>query len=386
MKSILFTLVSLFTLNQPTSAQNMKEYAIKGHIEGLDSGTLRVVSSYDYSLIDSAIIEGGNFSLKGSVIQPCDAHILLDEIPYVATLFLENAQYTIDMKADPFDYVITGGELHKLKDEFEQQVQGYYHGWYGMLRIRNDSTIKSNEANALVIERIDSLCDFLHQQIIKRAEAFILKHCDSYVTPSIIMNTYRRKSDLGKLQDHYDRLAENIRNSAEGKELKKWITDLSKMKETGDFVEDFKLKDTRGEVFQLKSLLQKNKYVLIDFWATWCAPCIREFPYLKAAYDEFHASGLDIVGISLDDNEEKFLEFLKKNDLPWKQLLDKNGKEVAIKDFNIQSIPANFLVDQNFRIVAYKLKGEGLASTLRELLSNQSAKPTSSQHKDQKRR
>jgi peroxiredoxin len=223
---------------------------------------------------------------------------------------------------------------------------------------------------------MDSLCAFLQQNIIKRAEAFISMHPDSYVTPSIIMSTYRRKSDLTKLEDHHSKLAVHIKNSTEGKELRKWITDLSKRKETGDFVENFNLKDTKGNMFQLKSLLQTNKYVLIDFWATWCAPCIREFPYLKSAYNEFHSSGLEIVGISLDDNEDKFLDFLKKNQLPWKQFLDKNGKDVAVKGFNIQSIPANFLVDRNFQIIAYKLTGEDLSNTLRKLLSNQPASPT----------
>jgi peroxiredoxin len=374
---IFAVLMSLFIL--PTLAQQMKGYIVNGRIKGLDSGTVRVVSSYDYSLIDSAIIKNGRFKLEASVTQPCAAIIIIDEIPYVTTFFLENTHYRIDMNADPFDCAISGGKLETLKAAFEEQVQGYYDGWYGMLRIKNDSSIKNNQANALVIEQIDSLCAFLQQNVIKRAEAFISKHPDSYVTPSIIMNTYRRKSDLSKLEDHYSRLAENIKNSNEGKELRKWITDLSKRKETGDLVENFNLKDTKGNMFQLKALLKNNKYVLIDFWATWCAPCIREFPYLKSAYDEFHSSGLEIIGISLDDNEDRFLEFLKKNHLPWKQFLDKNGKDVAIKGFNIQSIPANFLIDQNFKIIAYKLTGEDLANTLRKLLTSQPAKSTQSQ-------
>lgn len=372
MNSIIFAVVSFYVFTLRTMAQDIKGYTIQGEIEGLDSGTLRIVSSYDYSLIDSATIKHGKFLLKGRISEPRDANILLDEIPYVATLFLENADYTVYMKADPFEYEVRGGELHALKDEFERQVQGYYHGWYGMLRIRNDSAVQSNEGNALVIEKMDSLCAFLQKQIIKHAETFIAKHPDSYVTPSIVMNTYRRKTDLRKLEHHYSRLTDNIRNSSEGNELKKFIAHLVSMKDTGDIVGNFKLKDTRGKTFELKSLLQDNKYVLIDFWATWCAPCIREFPYLKAAYDEFHSSGLEIVGISLDDNELKFLDFLKNNDLPWKQLLDKHGKEVAVKDFNIQSIPANFLIDRDFKIVAYQLRGRNLSDTLRKLLAKQS--------------
>lgn len=370
MKSIFFFAVILYLLIMPTWAQDMKEYTISGHIEGLDKGKLRIVSSYDDSFIDSAIIEDGNFFLKGTVAQPCAASIMLDEIPYLTTFFLENTHYKIHMKTEPFDCLITGGELHTLKSEYEEQVQGYYEGWYGMLRIRND-TIINNTANILVLERIDSLCAFLQRQIIKRAEAFIAKHLDSYVTPSIIMNIYRQKADLDRLEYYYSRINENIKNSDEGRQLKKWITDLSNRKETGDIVENFKLKDNRGNIFELESLLKKNKYVLVDFWATWCAPCIREFPYLKSAYDEFHSSGLEILGISLDDNEAKFNEFLKKNDLPWKQFLDKNGKEVAIKNFNIYSIPANFLIDQNFKIIAFKLKGKALADTLRKLFPKQ---------------
>jgi thiol-disulfide isomerase/thioredoxin len=118
----------------------------------------------------------------------------------------------------------------------------------------------------------------------------------------------------------------------------------------------------------------KGKVVLIDFWATWCGPCMRELPNVKKAYEKYHDKGFDVVGISLDEDKDALTEFLDKEKLPWKTLYEddpaKHGFEGVklAQEFGIDAIPATFLVDQHGKIVSIAARGEQLQSQLEQLL------------------
>ncbi|MDB5230803.1 MAG: hypothetical protein JWN76_1608 [Chitinophagaceae bacterium] len=114
----------------------------------------------------------------------------------------------------------------------------------------------------------------------------------------------------------------------------------------------------------------KGKYILLDFWASWCAPCRSENPNLVKLYDKYKASGLLIVGVSLDNEGEKnkWLKAVKADGLTWPQLSDLQGWDnKAAKLYNVSAIPYNFLIDENGKIIGKLLKGEGLRIKLKEL-------------------
>lgn len=113
-----------------------------------------------------------------------------------------------------------------------------------------------------------------------------------------------------------------------------------------------------------------GKIVLIDFWATWCGPCIAELPTVKAAYDKYHAKGFEIIGISLDNDRNALTEFMKENPMGWRQYFDGLGwKNKVSTRFGINSIPATFLLDGKGRIVAKNLRGPALERKLATLLA-----------------
>ena len=113
-----------------------------------------------------------------------------------------------------------------------------------------------------------------------------------------------------------------------------------------------------------------NKYTLVDFWASWCGPCMGEVPHLKKTYDEFRKKGFEIYGVSFDEDRGDWLGAVEQNDMNWLHVSEVKGFDnQAAKDYAIQGIPSNFLIDGQGTIVAKNLRGEALYEKISELLA-----------------
>ncbi|HEY0257370.1 MAG TPA: TlpA disulfide reductase family protein, partial [Candidatus Methylacidiphilales bacterium] len=122
---------------------------------------------------------------------------------------------------------------------------------------------------------------------------------------------------------------------------------------------DFKEQDVNGAPMSVSGL--KGKVVLVDFWATWCPPCVMELPSVRAAYEKYHDRGFDILGVSLDQDKATLVRFLKKNKVPWPQYFDGQGFDNKLaQKYGILVIPATFLLDRKGNILAKDLAGEEL--------------------------
>lgn len=141
----------------------------------------------------------------------------------------------------------------------------------------------------------------------------------------------------------------------------------------GTKYQDFSMPDIDGKTHSLSEFIHEGKegrkrYVLVDFWASWCQPCMMELPNVKANWEEYRAKGFDVVGISLDSDSEAWKKAVKDNGYDWTQLSDLGGFDSpAVALYKLEYIPWNFLCDESGTIVAVNLRENGLSAKLKEL-------------------
>lgn len=156
-------------------------------------------------------------------------------------------------------------------------------------------------------------------------------------------------------------------------DMLKQLAQMRKMQETQSALQpgrefpDFSVTDVAGKPLSVSQY--RGKVVLIDFWATWCPPCVAEMPHVIAAYQKYHEKGFEVIGISLDRQKDALLKYIEKNKMTWPQYYDGDKPEASLADkYGIESIPTTYLVDKDGKIVATNLRGDALEEQLAKLL------------------
>lgn len=357
--SFYFSTLLVVLLGSASFAQQ-KNFTIKGTITGLTDKSIIAITDPDNpsDTLAKSFSKANKFELKGSVPDVKLYHINFLPSGKKGLLFLQNAtmELTGDLNAIQ-QLKLSGSVPHDDFMVFQQQFEPHF---------KNYAQLSETASRTGVT---DSLM-FLYQQLLTRlrseAASFSDQRNDREIAPFMWATIMQVVESPELVEASFDKFTPRIKSSFYGRFLEARITE-SKIGRIGTSALEFIQADTSGKPIALSSF--RGKYVLIDFWASWCGPCRHENPNVVQAHNKFKSKNFTVLGVSLDNNKDKWMKAIEDDRLAWTQLSDlKHWQNEVAQQYRVQSIPQNLLIDPNGIIIAKNLRGQELQTKLCELL------------------
>lgn len=357
MKNLMFGLLVFFLAMGCTKPY--PGFVLQGKVKGMESGKLYLVytDSLGNQIRDSAMIKNGKFGFRGGISEPTNAWLAkslgmsMDENGFIAC-WLEPGVMSVEFSAgDMKNYVLTGSVTNDEEQLLKKQQEPVMKEMEALQQAYRDE--KNHEKAAAIKEQMEPYYD----QMAEIARQFIKQHPDSYVS---VQQLYYKTGSM-TYEDAlaaYNGLSDRVKNSRTGVELQEEIEKL-RMGSPGSPAAVFSKTDINGKQFDMAGL--KGKYVILDFWASWCVPCRKSNPHLKELYEKYKADGLEVVCVADDDrNEEKWKAAVEKDGIGmFKHVLRglewTDGRPDRTNDiselYGIHSLPTKILIDREGIIV-----------------------------------
>ncbi len=338
-------------------------FTITGTIKGLkENGVVTLTDLNNTSdTLARTLVKKGVFVLKGFIAESNLFSLNLHGVQKKSVLFIGNETIVIKGDADAIQNLEVKGSLtHNDFIEF----QNFFNPLVQRLsdlnqKITGNPNIKRDDS--LMVAYADNF-----EKISKTIEDFIKRKPTSPVAPFVILVTSEITQDAQVLERRYNLLNAGLKNGFFGKMVKEKI-DENNIGAVGSDAIGFTQNDTTGKPISLASF--RGKYVLVDFWASWCKPCRMENPNIVNAYNRFKSKNFTVLGVSLDRAKESWIKAIYDDNLLWTHVSDLKywNNEVAQK-YHVMTIPQNFLIGPDGKIVGKNLRGSDLHMKLCELL------------------
>lgn len=366
-KSILIAF-SIFSFG--AFSQSSFNFNVTGTLKNApDNSKIYIHHKWDSAtLTDSVKIKSGKFTLNGKSAEPNMYWITktsnINEQPNLI-FFVDGGKTSITGNIDSLPYSkVNGGTTQKDYLEYNTLMGGFAYKQQIIVNEYNEAKTRGDNAtlNAKIVEY-----QAMDKEVKIALENYIKTHSKSPISGYAIYFNYQNSQapieELEKMVNLLDKSTENTKYGKLGREK------LTQMRGTmiGYPAINFAQADPNGKMVNLTDF--KGKYVLVDFWASWCGPCRAENPNVVNAYNKYKDKGFTVLGVSFDQNKDAWIKAIATDNLTWSQISDLKGwANEAGKLYGISSIPQNLLLDKEGKIVAKNLRGAELDAKLEEII------------------
>lgn len=374
-KSLLMVLVMAFPFlgKGQSQYQAMDGYVIRGEIEGeykADKVYLVEESEIqgEWWIADSAKVFDNKYVFKGNAVQfPRMFYIKSADPNCVSPLtpfFLENGEIRIHAKADFFmNSTVKGTPNNDIYDFYrfqERYIKDHVHRG-GIL----EHKLYGEQSFEIENNKFKERSQMLHDRIKDLGKRMVELFPDQVFAPFVIYWSLRHEVSLDELKSLRSKIAPSLDEHPYTKQLDRFIR-LAAFGVGSDMF-DFTLPDAGGKDIKVSDF--KGKYLLVDFWASWCGPCRGELPGLVKLYKKCKGKNFEILGVSLDIKKDAWTSAIKKYDLKWPQVCDfKMWRSLPAQLCGVTAVPYTVLVDPEGKVIALGLRGEDLYAKVMDIL------------------
>lgn len=376
--------------------QKPEGYVINGNIAGKSDGMKVLLvdeSNYPPVIVDSTVIKNGKFQFTGKLELPGLYQIQIDraskgnETDLLASgFYLENSEITFSGHIDSLrtyywsdddfrkDAVVVGSATHDLYKQYRASIA--------------DLTKKSSETHEKYLEvyhrpamdgifntesgiQITRELDKLSKELDVARWNFIEQHPGSIVGYDMA-NQFLEGMYVNLTIPQIDQLTGMITKAwashPQMADTFKVKAEKAKRMALGAKYQDIELMNTEGKMVKLSEYVPEGKYVMLEFWASWCGPCRGEIPHLRHVYKDYKDKGFEIISISIDEKKADWEKAMKEENMVWKQLCDSKGFEGPVANvYNVTGVPTCIILDKEGRIFKTDMRGASLDAVLQEL-------------------
>ncbi|MCM5663342.1 TlpA disulfide reductase family protein [Galbibacter mesophilus] len=365
--SILLLLVALVACNKATEKGT---YKVNVSVDGVEDGKKvylqKPVDGQRPEVIDTLEVKEGSFEFSGKAESPQLHYLLFEGIQGVLPLILEEGTIDVTAYKDSLNFSKIQGT--PSNEDFNDFVENSRNIRKKMQSIQKQGLEAQQKSDTVTLNTLKETFEETQEEARNFEEEFVKSHTDSYISLLVIQQMMRTGSkNSEEAAALFNSLSEEVKNTKMGKSISEELGKANKLS-VGSVAPDFSGPTPEGETASLQGSL--GKVTILDFWAAWCKPCRAENPNLVKLYEEYHDKGLNVVGVSLDRKAEDWKKAIEEDNLPWTHISNlKFWQDPIAQEYNIRSIPATFILDEEGKIIAKDLRGEALNEKVASLLN-----------------